>query len=198
MKTLAFNLIIILSLAPTLAFSSVNGEKENEAANARYTIYHDQSHGSVNMVYKTYSTSPVIVYIYNESHQLVFADKIRESGILFRPYNFKGLKPGKYTFKIVEGQRVISNEIVYAPATTVALPQASIDQCGIAKYKLSVVAEQMRPVKVNIYDRYNSLVFSETIKETGGFSKIYNLEKLGASCHFEVLVDNQKILEKVF
>lgn len=199
MKTLATNLVIVLTLASMAAFSNPKDGKENEAANAQYNVYHDQTHGSINLVYKTFSSHPVFVYIYNDQHRLVYADKIKESGVLIRPYNFRELEPGKYTFRIVEDKRVISSEVVYAPVTTSVLIQAELGQSSENKYRLSVTGNQMKPVKVKIFDKFNRLLFSETITGQAGFSKIYNLERMkGASCRFEVMVDDKNILEKTF
>ena len=139
-----------------------------------------------------------MVYIYDDQRRLVFTDRIKESGVLIRPYNFKELKPGKYTFKIVENRRTITSDVVYAPTATVSAIKANIGQCGENKYKLSVIGDQMKPVNVRIYDRYNDLIFSETINEPAAFSKVYNLEKMNGACRFEVMAGNERILEKKF
>ena len=46
------------------------------------------------------------------------------------------------------------------------------------KFRLAVLKEDERPVRVTIYDENNVRVFSETIKEMENFRKIYDLGQL--------------------
>ena len=193
MKSLFINILMIVMMCPLLVTANVkDGKNKKEVEVAKYTINYDGS--SFILVYKTFTERPVNIFIYNEKSQLIYTDHIKGAGIVSRPYNFKEMKAGNYTFKIVESNRVVTHHVNYSP---VVKPVSKINvENNDGKYKLSVIGSIEKPVKVNIYNEQNNLIFSESIKEQTSFSKIYNLGNT-THCSFEVSVD-QTVYQKTF
>jgi hypothetical protein len=200
MKTILINIFALAMLTSISAYATdKDGKNNKEVESAKYTINYDESNGSFNLIYKTYSMRPVNVYIYNEQHQLVFTDRIKESGILSRPYNFKSMKPGIYTFKIVENNRIVDHIVEYKPTVRKCPYQIDVTELIDGRFRLSVIGQTELPVKVRILNVKNTPIFSETIKENNSFIKVYNLNKLDlTNCIFEVMIDNQVVFNQSF
>jgi hypothetical protein len=200
MKIISTLLISIFMLLPMISYAgNKNDKKRNGNESANYTIYFDEAIGGFNLIYKTNHIKPVKVYIYNDHNKLIYTDRIKESGILLRPYNFKQLKPGSYTFKIVDKNLVTIHNVFYAPVGFKSNCKVDVVPVADGRFKLTVSHLAAHPVKVRIYNDNHSLVFSETIEEPQNFSKIYNLERLSLSgCLFEVSVDNEMVFRRSF
>ena len=93
-------LLFVSLLVTTLTFASSN--RHAQSLDSGVAVVKKEG-ASYNLIYTAIMASDVTVTILNKDNSIVFKEIIKKSDGFIRPYNFKNLPEGKYTFKIESG-----------------------------------------------------------------------------------------------
>ena len=113
-----------------------------------------------------------------------------------KPYSFQNLKLGDYSFKVTDSEGTYVTKIKRADELNMV---ASIKKIDDEKAKVIVKGEFIYPISVNIFDRYDALVFDDYIDHESSFSKVYDLSKVKANeLRIEVVAENKLLATAEF
>ena len=190
MKTFGTFLTVLLIVTSTASFAFIEGE--NSALDDPMTerILPGQKNGVFNLIYAQKQEQSVRVKIYNSSRSLIHEDRIKSEGGFKRPYDLSDLTPGVYFFEIQDGDSKITHQVLYSQKE----PKIGLRKIGDDRIHLTVSDSQDEKLTVQIFDGYDKLIYSDEIVNKGGFSKIYNLSKVGADNVTLQVKHNSKIL----
>ncbi|MGK7393224.1 MAG: hypothetical protein ACNS62_01585 [Candidatus Cyclobacteriaceae bacterium M3_2C_046] len=203
MKSRVKNLFMVLFFVPVVLFAGTEFDENDETANqSNYNIYYDSQAGSFNLVYLPSSNQTVKVNIYDVNGKLIFVDKMRSDQVFFRPYNFKNLKSGDYTFEIIDQGKKLTEIVEYRKNTPVVNqlvnPKVFVENINTGdRINLKVFGAQGETVQVQFYDNNDNLVFTDEIENAYNFSKVYNLEKIkNEKLAVRVSIRNKSVMRK--
>lgn len=152
------------------------------------------------VIYTAAEKAAVRINIYDWNHKLIFSDHIGSTAGFSKPYNFKKLPEGKYTFEISSNGITSREEVSHYPQTKRATVKAFVFPTKEAgKFQLMVMANRMAPVTISILDQNNQILHEERVDADKNFGKVYNLNNLTAnSARFVVLSSDFVLKDKVF
>ena len=123
--------------------------------------------------------SEVKVNIYDWKNHKIFSDVISETDGFSKPYNFKNLPEGRYTFEVssngVRSRETVSYNIE-APQPTMKAFVLPTKENG--KFQLMVMSNEMEPVTINVLDHNNKMLLEENVDSQETFGKVYDLTQL--------------------
>jgi hypothetical protein len=96
-------LLFISALVSVLTLAGSN--EEAQRLDSGVTVVKKEG-ASYHLIYTSVEASDVTVTILNKDNGIIFKETIKKSEGFIRPYNFKNLPEGKYTFKIESGARL--------------------------------------------------------------------------------------------
>ncbi|MDH3712015.1 MAG: hypothetical protein OER04_19165 [Cyclobacteriaceae bacterium] len=131
------------------------------------------------VIYEAEEKSKVKVNIYDWKNHKIFTDVIDQTDGFSKPYNFKNLPEGNYTFEIisngVKSREVVSNSIQAPEHTMKAL---IIPTANSGKFQLMVMSNDMGPVRISVLDHKGKLLLEEDVNSPETFGKVYDLNQL--------------------
>jgi hypothetical protein len=134
------------------------------------------------------------VLITNLSGQVVLIDEIIKEGSYLHSYNFLGTPQAFFLFP---------NTYLYNPAsfsennTSKELEYTSVKVHALDNNRYEVVIHGVPgKLRINIYNEFKHLVFSEQISHKGSYSQVYILNPVKtASIYFEVASENGNVFQ---
>ena len=131
------------------------------------------------------------VEVLDENGKKLLSERINQNRSFTKPYSFKNLKFGEYSFKVIDAQGEYVTKIKRSDEVFMV---ANIEKINEDKAKIIVKGTFMSPVSVNIFDRNDVLVFDDYIDHESSFSKIYDLSKVRADELTIEVVTEDKLL----
>lgn len=147
-----------------------------------------------NIHYNSAESSSVRVSILDGKNQTVFTEVLANVTSFVRPYNFSELNEGEYTI-VVEGKNGKQAEKINYEAQKVTSYIHVMAMAGQSnKFLLSIANNGEESVMVRIYGQRAELLHEQRLNVTGGFSQIYDLNKVkAAGVTFEVATAGGKV-----
>ena len=186
-KTLLFAALFLLVSVATFAEDNELGETSSfkivPKANLKYDLY-----------YVSESDAPVTVRIYDEAGRLITNDKIKNHRSFKKTYNFKDLASGNYKV-VVNNEEGKASQAVFHNPQKLKMQLIFTQVPNTKSFKLHVGEfNTAKPVKVNVYNADNELLFSEEINETASFSKVYNMNKIDEDMVRFTIINGQEMI----
>lgn len=143
------------------------------------------------LTYATEQKGTVKVSIYDAEGRKLITDRISGLNAFSRNYDFSSLPEGEYLFKVEDDQSSREHLVMYSlPKEDV---QMALKPAADQRYRLVVRSENVPPVRVYIYDRYNNLIQDDYIVSDASFSRVYDLSKLATKdVTFKVVANNSE------
>lgn len=136
------------------------------------------------------------VEVVDEKGTKLLTEQIDQRKSFTKPYNFKNLDFGEYSFKVIDAEGEYVTKI---KRTDEVYMVAAILKKGSEKAKVIVKGEIMSPVSVNIFDRFGVLLFNDYIDRERGFSKLYDLSQVDAeNLKIKVVSENRLLATAEF
>ena len=180
---------VILTIVALAAGVAVNAQNNVKVENTvRPSVY--------NLVYKAEKANKVSVKITDEAGRVILTDEVYGKNFA-RPYNFNSVPTGKYNIEVSDKTSSQTVALDHNYASIDPIREVAVKPIENNKYELTFIGNQAENVFVNIYDKNNELIHTETIDKKGSFSRVYDLKKINASGYtFEVSVAD-KVISKV-
>ena len=124
----------------------------------------------------------VRVRIFDGNGQLVITERIQSENGFVKPYNLAGRNPGIYTFQIKDRNATIDTYVVvkHQPEDNNGHSQATVKKVdGKNRFSVLVSNPYKRKISVKIFDRWDNMIFEESVSSAQRFSKVYNLKYMG-------------------
>ncbi len=141
----------------------------------------------VKVFYRGEQSGKVRVTIYNEDGDAVFMETMRDIVNFMRPYNFSRLPKGDYTIEVNDETGTRTEKITYGTERAGTIAHVTCLDKDQNRYMLSVVNKGYNTLRVNIYDRYNKLLYADVEEVKGNFAKVYDFDHLEGQHVFEVI-----------
>jgi hypothetical protein len=150
------------------------------------------------VIYDGVKEGRVKLNIYNEKSSLIFSQTMVAKGFI-QPLNFKGLKAGKYTVEVVNGEAKKSERIDFAPENS---PSSYIHVTKIAneegKYLVSIVRKKDADERITLkIFQKDALIHNETNDLSADFARIYDVKASGPLT-FEIQDKNGNVTTTYF
>ncbi len=153
------------------------------------------------LIVDTEDQSDVTFRIYSEKGKQIFKDKIFKVSGFIKPYNFQNLPRGLYKLEVEKNGTILEQEVIHNErhsaeqfsSLLVDLNQGE----NTKKFDLRVVGANNRPVTVEIKNSYGQTVYTDEVSGLMGFTRTYDLEKVGKVASFQVKVDNQIVTKSL-
>lgn len=131
------------------------------------------------VIYQAEEKSEVKVNIYDGKSHKIFSEVIPQTDGFSKPYNFKNLPQGNYTFEVIsqgiKSREVVTNQIE-APKQTIKALLIPTQSRG--KFQLMVMSNEMSPVHIAVLDHQDRVLLEETVDSDKTFGKVYDLHRL--------------------
>jgi uncharacterized protein YfaP (DUF2135 family) len=135
---------------------------------------------TIKLLYKSDEQADVKVSIFNADHQIVFSEKIKNTGSFARPYNFSLLPEGDYSIQLTNGYDTKIEHVSYSGTAVknkrVTLPAHVMHVPGTEKFLLAIPNRGKDRLNITIYNNKNVVLYSGNEEVSGDFAKIYNLK----------------------
>ena len=189
--------IIVLAvsvLCGTLAFANGMDDPSKETSSA--VVLSSTGSRLVKVYYKSLRTANVRLTIFNDRHQRIFSEMIKQESGFMRPYNFDKLPEGEYTIEIENGvSKQIEKVNTSLPKSVIMVHLAKV--AGVEKkYALTGVSPRTEDLMVRIYDSVSQLVYEKSMKVSGAFGEVFNLKNISGDYTIEVS-DDQGVIKRV-
>ncbi|MEO1049950.1 MAG: T9SS type A sorting domain-containing protein [Bacteroidota bacterium] len=190
-------LAVLLTVISTSLFAA---DKKDD--NAKVGIVANTAIPVYNLVYEGESAGNVKVKIYDADGRIILTDFFKSEGKFVKPYNFKNLAAGNYTFEVTGADFELTEEVVFNANTVKKASNVQaklVKSNNFKKFSLIVYGEEVAPVTVSIFNKDNELVFVKTVDMDDNFFQVYNLEQLRTD-NVTVLVstEGRSLTEEVF
>lgn len=120
----------------------------------------------------------VKVTLFDENGNSIYSETINKTSAFVRPYNFKDMPQGKYAVE-VEDENGKALEKINFISTKI---EKSVRFCKVPgetnKYVVMISSLQKDNVTINIFDKEDTLLYSEKAEVNGGFGKVYTLNEI--------------------
>jgi len=139
--------------------------------------------------------------IYDEKGNKLFTDRVYKRKSFSRNYNFRNLRDGLYKLEVEKDGRILTQYIEHEKGfsskgrTTLFVDLDRV--AGTDKVDLKVQGAKNRMVQVKIMDTSGQVLFTDRITGLKGFTRTYDIAKIGKDVTFEVRVDNH-IYKEIF
>lgn len=148
------------------------------------------------LTYLNEGSCNIQVEVIDEDGTNLLSETIKQKNSFTKPYNFKYLKLGEYSFKVTDADGEYVTKI---KRTDDVYMVANIRKVDDEKAKVIVKGEFMGPVSVNIFDRNNVQVFNDYIDQEKSFSKVYDLSKVRSEdLRIEVVTERKLLASSAF
>ena len=168
----------IAFLTMLLAVSSFSFATMPDDPNSRIAVLKTGS--TVKLLYKSEEQADVKISIFNANHQIVFSEKIKNTGSFARPYNFALLPEGDYSIQLTNGADTQIEHISYAGTTyrkkAVTKPAHVMHVPGTEKFLLAIPNRGQEKLNITIYNNKDVVLYNGAEEVSGDFAKIYNLK----------------------
>lgn len=149
-----------------------------QAATPKLTVKAATKSSVFNLEYAASESGSVRVSILDKNNQAVFTEVLSNVGSFVRPYNFSELSEGEYTI-VVDGKNGKQAEkINYTVNKVTSYVHVTEVASQPNKYLLRVANNGAEQVMVRIFGQDASLLHQQKVQVDGGFSLIYNLNKV--------------------
>ncbi|MCB0494731.1 MAG: hypothetical protein KDC79_01225 [Cyclobacteriaceae bacterium] len=161
--------ISAVSFAKTVELSETTKFQVVENTDSRYDLY-----------YVSENSDDVMVRIMNANGEVVSTDKIQDVRAFKRTYNFKDLPAGNYEIEVKNKEGKASQPVFHNPSKAVNLHSIVGKLPNENRFKVLVGPSETsaEPIKVKIYNQRGEVLLEETIDDSNGFSKIYDLSTI--------------------
>lgn len=160
--------ISAVSFARAVELSETTKFQVVENSDSRYDLY-----------YVSENNDDVQVRIINSKGDIISIDKLQNVKAFKRTYNLKELPAGNYEIVVKNGDGKASQAIFHNPSKVVDLHSIVGQLPNENRFKVFVgPSNSNAPVKVTIYNQKGEVLLEESIDNTGGFSKIYDLSAI--------------------
>lgn len=133
------------------------------------------------------------VEVVDANGKKLLSEQIDQKKSFTKPYSFKNLEQGEYSFVVTDNEGVYVSKINRNSDYNMTADIRLLDD---DKAKVIVKGSFMEPVYVNILDKHGLLIFDDYIEHERSFSKVYDLSKIDSD-HVEIVVVTQeKLLAK--
>jgi len=147
------------------------------------------------LIVDTGQKSHTIFNIYDEKGDKLFTDRVFNRKGFSRNYNFKNIPDGLYKLEVEKGGNILTQNLEheknfryrYKPALFVDLNRVE----GTDKVDLKVNGAKSRMVQVKIKDTSGQVLYTDRITGLKGFTRTYDIARIGKDVAFEVKIDNQ-------
>lgn len=150
--------------------------------------------------YKAEAAENVKISIYDGNNQLVFVEVLSNVASFVRPYNFTEMSEGQYTIVVANKNGKQAEKVTYIANKVESFISVSEVANAENKYMLNVTNNGSEDVFVRIFNNENTLVHEQSVKVTGSFGLIYNLNNVKSATDstvtFEVSTSSGKF-EKI-
>lgn len=150
--------------------------------------------------YKAEAAENVKISIYDGNNQLVFVEVLSNVASFVRPYNFTEMSEGQYTIVVANKKGKQAEKVTYIANKVESFISVSEVANAENKYMLNVTNNGSEDVFVRIFNNGNILVHEQSVKVTGSFGLIYNLNNVkpatDSTVTFEVSTSSGKF-EKI-
>lgn len=159
----------------------------------------------IKVIYQGASQAPVNLALLDAEGDEVFHEKIVSTHGFIRPYNFSGLTKGNYQLHVADPNGEYWEEVYFEGEWKTRHAEVKPYNGLVSKltgsenkYLVAVPCRFLKEFAVQVYDRNEELIFSESQKIEHDFAKVYNLKNLeGATIKLEPQSSNQTISEGV-
>lgn len=184
------SLLLVGVLFCTLVFA--NGTDEPTASTSSVAVTNVSGSSAYKLHYTAYMASDVKVSILNQSGNVIYTEKIKNTDGFIRPYNFKDLVAGEYIIQVenAEGKHV---EKVSYNAGKIEKQINIVKLTDAGKYLFSVSSKGADYVKVNIFDQNDQLIHTQQRFVEKEFAEVLNLKSING---FTIEVTDSKGLLK--
>jgi hypothetical protein len=150
--------------------------------------------------YRAEVAENVKISIYDNNNQLVFVEVLSNVASFVRPYNFTEMSEGQYTIVVANKNGKQAEKVIYTANKIESFISVSEVANAENKYMLNVTNNGSEDVFVRIFNNENTLVHEQSVKVTGSFGLIYNLNNVKSATDstvtFEVSTSSGKF-EKI-
>jgi|SRR5688572_12326858 len=145
---------------------------------------------TIKLLYKSAQQADVKVSILNDNHQVVFSEKIKNTGSFSRPYNFSLLPEGDYSIQLTNGYDTKIEHVSYNGAAVnnkIAAKVAHVMHVpGTGKFLLAIPDRGREKLNITIYNNKDVILYRGEEEVSGDFAKIYNLKGITGMVTFVV------------
>ncbi|HNT51377.1 MAG TPA: hypothetical protein PKK67_12365 [Cyclobacteriaceae bacterium] len=170
----ALQLVLAGVLFSACAFAGVVDEP---ALAEGVAVTHVSGSSVLKVYYSSGQTEDVKIAILNKKNKVIFSETIKKASGFLRPYNLSGLDAGTYTVVVEHGNSFQKEQFTYSAGriekliNIMRLPEEG-------KYLLSVKSKASDVVNVNVYDRDNKLIHSQSHDVKDDFAEVLNLKAI--------------------
>ncbi|MGC4021392.1 MAG: hypothetical protein QM734_05350 [Cyclobacteriaceae bacterium] len=126
--------------------------------------------------YRSVKTQDVKVSVLDETGSLIFNETIKNTDRFVRPYNFKDLAHGEYTIQIEDANGKTFEKINFTKRKIEKWVRVSKVNGADNKFSIIVTSPKNDSITINIFDKENNLIHSETQMVSRAFAKVYQLK----------------------
>lgn len=138
------------------------------------------------LYYKGDAPGDVTITIYNNDHEVVFTETIRDMDSFIRPYNLTLLGKGEYVVELDGGNGRQTRKVSFGSETAELLAKVAPVTGSSGKYVLYVPGNGSDELHVEIYGEANELLYSETNAVSDDFARVYDVTSFRGVVAFRV------------
>jgi hypothetical protein len=191
-KILKFSLVLVAVLT---AMTTSASEKE-------FSLNVKKGEGK-KVTFALNESNKVVLSIYDLDNKLIHKENVNSKGSINRTYDLKALPEGTYFLVAESDAKIVKYEISVIGETAVLATKAVsevykpvlINNKGIVN--LSMYNAYMSPVKVEIFNESDELVYSESIEDQQNIEMVFDIKNLPFENYsFVMSYDNDKFFQK--
>lgn len=177
----------------TLTFAG--NDKDKAKGESTATIINSTKENVYKLHYNSATPGTVAVNILDASGKVILIDYIKNKEGFVRPYNFQGLSEGNYFIEVNDHAGKVKIPLTHKSEQISNFIKADVKALSSdRKFELLMLGNLSKGVVVTIYNKFDKIIYSESITETSGIRKVYNLSKVGdREITFEVKAQNKVI-----
>ena len=188
MKRIARTTLAVAAIVATMAAGAKAQEKSLRLEPVSKDVYQP--------TYMKKGACDLKVEVVDKEGTVLHTESIKQKKSFTKPYSFKNLSIGEFSFKVTDEDGVYLATIQRSDEVNMV---ASIKKMNDGKAKVIVKGEFMSPVSVKILNKRNELVFDDYIDHERSFSKVYDLSKVKADeLKIEVVAESKLLATSVF
>ncbi len=189
------SIFVMLTLISSIVFAGgIVEDPKNPTKNGSTVI---KCGAIFKLFYKAESTEDVRVTIYNSDNEPVFKETLRQTEGFMRPYNLNKLEEGEYRLDIADKNGVESKSLHHFAEKSKSLITVIQLLETPEKFLLTIgKKESAEMIGVRIFNERNEVIYEQSERVQGDFSKVYNIKK-GNHFRFEITDSNgTRVIDK--
>ncbi len=169
--------------------------KENATLATKIT-FKDKGDGLVELIYTGKEQEKLTIQIFGDKQKPVHKETVRSEYGFKKPFNFRQMPYGQYTFEISTKEEKVVHKVNYKAPTYPGNVKVMFDPQGDDKFKYLVLGPNEKKMTLFVYDDQDRVIMKESIHTANNFGKVYAFKRSRSKSLEFVLIDGDQVIHK--